>query len=114
VLVTQGRGPANGEHALGRGVLRFDAARDCVYFEPPEEYVQAGGGDRWLPVWPYGYHAARDPIRIYDSDGALVATEGDLVTSGGGFHDVNSLEPGTATCGVAASDGAFVLGHPEP
>jgi hypothetical protein len=66
-----------------------------------------------VAVWPSGCHAARDPIRIYESDGVLVATEGDLVTAGGGFHDVNDLGPGTETCGVTASDGAFVLGHPE-
>src|SRR4029079_19187677 len=39
------------EISIVRGVLRFDAARGCVYLE------QQTDGRRVLPQWPEGYHA---------------------------------------------------------
>lgn len=79
VLLTQADG-ANLESSFGGGVLRFYAARRCVYLERPD-------GTRLLPQWPEGYHALPDPLRVYNAANALVAKEGSVVTFGGGFHD---------------------------
>jgi hypothetical protein len=38
-----------------------------------------------VPVWPFGYTAEADPLRIYDHNGELVAEEGDTIQTGGGF-----------------------------
>ena len=36
-------------------------------------------------LWPSGFTALADPLRIYDQRGAEVAADGDLVTVGGGW-----------------------------
>lgn len=35
-------------------------------------------------VWPHGYRALFDPVRLIDTDGTVVAVEGDLLDLGGG------------------------------
>lgn len=39
-------------------------------------------------LWPEGYRAAFNPVRIYDPDGVIVWREGDLRTLGGGPVEV--------------------------
>jgi hypothetical protein len=106
VLLTHAGGDkGRTELADGRGVLRFDAERGCVYLEGAD-------GTRKLPQWPEGYHARSDPVRVYDADDALIAEQGQLVTFAGGFHDPAELASGTETCGVVAVDGLFIMGSP--
>ena len=86
-LVTQSTRAGDGMTALGRFVVMFDADRGCVYFPGDEESNngEPGTGGRTLPVWPFGYTAQSDPLRIYDFDGNLLAAEGDTIEMGGGF-----------------------------
>jgi hypothetical protein len=103
-LLTQAHG-YNQEAALGGGTLRYDAERRCVYLERPD-------GKRSLPQWPEGYSARSDPLRVYDASNTLIATEGDVITFSGGYHDPAELASGDKTCGVGAIDGLFVMGTP--
>ena len=82
-LPTQPNRAGGGMEALGTFELRFDADLGCVYF--PGDESDAGSNGRTVPVWPFGYTAASNPLRIYDQDGVLVAREGDVIQMGGGF-----------------------------
>lgn len=84
----QTRGGA-GMDALGTFTLRFDAQEGCVYGE--------FGQERSGLIWPFGYYAESDPLRVYDQDGQLVAQEGDVLESGGGF----SSREGPDRCGAS-------------
>jgi hypothetical protein len=72
----QTRGGA-GMDALGTFTLRFDAQQGCVHGEFGQEHTGL--------IWPFGYYAEANPLRVYDQDGQLVAQEGDVLESGGGF-----------------------------
>jgi len=82
-LLTQPNRAGGGMGALGTFELRFDAELGCVYF--PADETDAGGSGRTVPVWPFGYTAESNPLRIYDQDGVLVAQEGNVIQMGGGF-----------------------------
>ena len=60
-----------GMDALGTFTVRFDAEQRCVYGE--------AGAERIGLIWPFGYYATSDPLRVLDNDGRLVAREGDLI-----------------------------------
>lgn len=62
--------------ALGTFVLRFDAEADCVWFD--------AGGERVKPVFPAGWRALRDPVRVLDGRGDVVATIDESFETGGG------------------------------
>lgn len=62
--------------ALGRFVLRYDADSDCVYFE--------ADGERVKPVFPYGWRALRDPVRVLDGRGVVLAQVDQEFEVGGG------------------------------
>jgi hypothetical protein len=66
------------------GVLEADAENKCVWLRVPEPYDDTGDTKLSI-VWPAGYTARTDPIRIYGADGELVATEGDEILMGGGI-----------------------------
>jgi hypothetical protein len=100
-LLTQPNRAGGGMGALGTFELRFDADFGCVYF--PGDETDAGDNGRTVPVWPFGYTAESDPLRIYDHDGVLVAQEGDVIQMGGGFVEyVTDRE----LCGAA---GAWIM-----
>ncbi len=100
-LLTQPNRSGGGMGALGTFELRFDADLGCVYF--PGDETDAGDSGRTVPVWPFGYTAESDPLRIYDHDGVLVAQEGDVIQMGGGFVEyVTDRE----LCGAA---GAWIM-----
>jgi hypothetical protein len=42
-------------------------------------------GQRLPVIWPKGFHATFDPVRIYDRSGRIVAREGDTIEAGGGL-----------------------------
>lgn len=68
---------AGGMDALGTFTLGYDADRDCIYLE---------AGDRRIkPVWRHGTRALRDPVRVVDGDGDVIARVGEQLESGGGF-----------------------------
>ena len=82
-LPTQPNRAGGGMEALGTFELRFDTDLGCVYF--PGDESDSGSSGRTVPVWPFGYTAVSNPLRIYDQDGVLVAREGDVIQMGGGF-----------------------------
>jgi hypothetical protein len=47
-------------------------------------WVESGRG-RLVLIWPAGYSAAADPLRVLDADGNTVATVGEQFSMGGGF-----------------------------
>ena len=49
----------------------------CVWLEM--------NGSQFGALWPQGYSATFDPVRVYDQAGQLVATEGEQLWAGGGF-----------------------------
>lgn len=106
VLETDDRRGGPGMAALGSFTVRFDAQRQCVYGEM--------GTDRVGIVWPFGYYAKRDPVRVFDADGMLVARAGDVLSSGGGESD-RSGPPVCATDHTwVVSDRPEVVGDPTP
>ena len=109
-LVTQSTRAGGGMSALGRFVVMFDADRGCVYFPGDEESNngEPGTGGRTLPVWPFGYTAELDPLRIYDFDGNLLAPEGDTIEMGGGFVSAE-LTDVENDCGAT---GAWIASSP--
>jgi hypothetical protein len=64
------------------GTLEGDADSGCVWITPSEPMAE---GDRIPVVWPRGFTAAWDPLRIYRDGGELVAEESDSIVTGGGF-----------------------------
>ncbi|MGD9796914.1 MAG: hypothetical protein AB7V15_02240 [Acidimicrobiia bacterium] len=103
VLAVQPWGDPSFDRSSGGGVLTHDAERDCLFLAPV-----GANGPRTLPVWPYGYHTARDPIRVFDADGDLVALVGERLSLRGRRRAVAA---GEAACGAEA---AFVMGYPTP
>ena len=65
-----------GMDALGEFTLRYDPDGNCVYVDAGEQ--------RMGLVWPFGYWAESDPLRVHDADGRIVAREGDVLRAGGG------------------------------
>lgn len=81
--------PASGEGseaAAVEGILNGSMKGDelCLWLESTD------GPRREAVRWPEGFTGARDPIRIFDASGALVATEGDKVLAAGGKHTAES------------------------
>lgn len=89
-----------GEDAFVGGRLQGSPHIDggCVWLED--------AGSRFAVLWPPGYSARFDPLRLVNERGDVIAREGDLIRSGGG----NYIEP-MERCGVA---GDHVLRLQEP
>lgn len=98
VLETADTRGGAGMQALGTFTVRFDAEQRCVYGE--------AGAERIGLIWPFGYYATSDPLRVLDNDGRLVAREGDLIESGGG----GGPRQGPQVCGT--SDVWIMNGRP--
>jgi hypothetical protein len=71
-----------GMEAKLAGRLEGDADTGCVWIVPSEPISE---GDRIAVVWPRGFSAEWEPLRIYREGGELVAEEGDSIVTGGGF-----------------------------
>ena len=103
-LLTQSNRAGGGMEALGTFEVEFDEELHFVYF--PGDEFSADGSSRIVPVWPFGYTAESNPLRIYDQAGELLAEEGDTIQMGGGFvENVTDQE----LCG---SGGAWIMSSP--
>jgi hypothetical protein len=91
-IATQPRG-ASGMDALGTFVVRYDAERDCLWFEGHD-------GNRIKPIWPFGTRALREPMVVLDGRGGALAAVGQEVTLGGGFGDVLPDADDPTDCGA--------------
>jgi hypothetical protein len=69
--------------ALASGTLEGGMVRGtfCVWL--------VGEGGQSAIVWPAGYHARVHPLELLNSQGAVVARGGDLITFAGGEGSVN-------------------------
>jgi hypothetical protein len=85
-----------GMAALGQFQVGYDSDLNCIYFDGSEF-----GEGRTVPVWPFGYSAINDPVEIYDFDGGLIATQGQMLELGGGFAAVGLIEGNT--CGARSA-----------
>ncbi len=93
-LVTARNRRQGGMDALGRFTLGFDAENGCFYF--------GEGAERVVPVWPLGFSGSSGPPgQVFDRDGELFATVGDVLEIGGG----SGVFPpqGGDTCGAAGT-----------
>ena len=71
-----------GMEAQLTGNLEGDAETGCVWITPAEPIPE---GERIAVVWPRGFSAEWEPLRIHRDDGELVAKEGDSIVTAGGF-----------------------------
>lgn len=91
-IALQPRGAA-GMAALGRFTVRYDADRDCLWFETDE-------GDRVKPIWPSGTRALRDPLVVLDGEGRELVAVDETVELGGGFGQVLPDSDDPTDCGA--------------
>ena len=82
--------------------LAGDADRECVWAE-------AANGTRIAIVWPKGFRAAFDPVRLIDGEGDVVASEGDLLGLGGGWNAPQAED----RCGLTGGTRTFVASNAE-
>lgn len=73
--------------AVGRLGGTVVDGRACLWIEP----TAPGGEDpvRTALIWPYGFRALDDPLRLLTPDGQLLARVGDVVELGGGGPPVD-------------------------
>ena len=66
-------------------------ARACLWI--------AEGQDRAVLLWPSGYWAENNPLRILNQSGKVIGRVGDQVSLGGGFAEINSGNADLRACG---------------
>ncbi len=73
--------------SLARDVgIEGDAAAGCVW-------LTTGGSRTGVGIWPTGTTAAFNPLRIYDKDGRVVWTEGELRDTSGPVKEQSPRVP---------------------
>jgi hypothetical protein len=83
-------------HLDGNGGIGFGGR---LGGEPPCLWLEYDTGQRTIVIWPAGFTARADPVRIVAPDGQVIATVGDLI-EGGGAPGRGGPVPG---CPIAAS-----------
>jgi hypothetical protein len=63
--------------------------------EPPCLWLEYEEGQRTLVIWPAGFSARQDPVRVVAPDGRVIAAVGDVI-EGGGDPDRGAPVPGCA------------------
>lgn len=110
-LVTGTANSSGGGDALFEGAtLNGDEARGCVW-------VEGADGARTAVVWPFGFQALGNPLRIVGPDGQPVAQQGDVLALGGGPAPAGfAIPPELDPCGtgqlLSASEVISVNGTP--
>lgn len=76
--------PGDSQYALTYGTLQGDAHSKCLWLgdASPDDPLAVKG--RVTVVWPHGYSALFDPVRLVGPDGRVVARQGDRLKLGGG------------------------------
>jgi hypothetical protein len=62
------------------GTLMAGEGTPCIQVKQPGQPAVA-------LLWPTGFTATSNPLRVYDAKGTEVAAEGDLVSAGGVYVD---------------------------
>ena len=91
-----------GMGALFVGTFEGDAESGCVWLLPEQQDRKSYDPVRVAVVWPAGFSARTNPLRLYDAEGQLVATEGDPLRLGGGFVPATGFE-GLGRCQLGES-----------
>lgn len=91
-LATQPRGSA-GMGETGRFTLRYDDQLECLWFEDED-------GERVKPIWPHGFRAMPDPVRVLDGAGRDLAAAGQSFEVNGGFGRVLPDSDDPTDCGA--------------
>ncbi len=91
-IATQPRGSA-GMGDSGRFTLRYDEQLDCMWFEDED-------GARVKPIWPHGFRAQPDPVRVLDGAGRDLAAAGQSFEVSGGFGRVLPDSDDPTDCGA--------------
>ena len=89
-LPTTDHPEGTGLDARLEGRLEGRADTGCVWLVPDEADLPGG---RVATVWPRGFTALWDPLRLMRRDGELVATEGDVLLTGGGLVPMSPPVP---------------------
>ncbi len=87
------RTPEIGFLSSGTGVLGGQSNADgsaCFWL--------GSGEDRSALLWPPGYSARANPLSIFDKNGHLIATVGEVVTLGGGLAPDDVIAKGIFGC----------------
>ena len=77
--------------ALFVGTLAGDEEAGCVWLLPEQQGEKDYDPVRVAVVWPAGFSARTNPLRLYDAKGRLVAREGKL-RLGGGYGSAAGFE----------------------
>ena len=88
----------SGGDALGGGTLGLERLPGQACF-----WVSPGGYDyaKTALVWPHGFSARDNPVRLIGPDGQILARPGDLVTLGGGSPPPGFVPSATQDpCGI--------------
>jgi hypothetical protein len=90
-LATSDAPEGTGMDALLVGRLAADPTSGCLWLVPVGESGEDSedrgedSEDRVSVIWPKGFAARREPFRVYRPNGELVASEGDVLHTAGGF-----------------------------
>jgi hypothetical protein len=87
-LPTTDNPEGTGLDARLEGRLEGSADSGCVWLVPTEEGWPRA---RIATVWPKGFTAQWEPLRLMRDDGEVIASEGDVLVTGGGL--VPTLPP---------------------
>ena len=87
----------------GRMAGRADTAqkRACFWI--------AEGVDRFILLWPSGYVAADNPLRVLNRSHRVVGRVGEQMSLGGGGAAINQATPGVQACGSPAPANGWVV-----
>jgi hypothetical protein len=87
-----------GMDALGTGTLGGKTDRGVGCF-----WLASSGGSRTALVWPFGFTAQTDPLRLLGGDGQVVAQSGDRVELGGGSFPDSVPRPEDDPCSIGTT-----------
>ena len=92
----------SGMRALFVGTFVGDEETGCVWLLPEQQDAKDYDPVRVAVVWPAGFSARTNPLRLYDAKGRLVAREGEPLRLGGGLVPAAGFE-GLGRCGLGES-----------
>jgi hypothetical protein len=86
-------------HVDGDGGIGFGGT---LGGDPPCLWLEYEGGGRSVVIWPAGFSARQDPLRVVAPDGRVIATAGDVIEGGG------DPDRGGPVTGCAISDSVLL------
>ena len=87
--------------------------RGVFHAEMTEHGPEAWLNDRKPTIWPEGYKVRFNPTVLLDANGLVVAHEGEVVTSGGGYRPLDPNESGLRSADEIGPQVLLIQGHPH-